>query len=571
METLQDVVAGADATILHRFCRLASSAGHRPCIYYGEDDSSIDYSGFDRLTNGLANALRAQGISRGDRISVFTSSALMSAIAMFGIWKAGAVYCPVNARLKGDILGCILADTDPALLLTDRVLQPELTRSVPGFSAQSIARIVSSRLAGDLEPGPAPAGHPPTGDDLDFVSLPLCNDEPVELCAAAADLASIIYTSGTTGDPKGVMQTHGWLKGLCSSLGVWTHYHDVVYCDLPMHHIGGALSMFCRGIWSGASIALWDRFSPKEFWERIRVSGASIVLLIDVMVSWILTQPESGEDRNNSLAKVHMQPLPINHREIARRFGFDFVIVGYGSSELGNAFTGFVDEFPDSQATPEDLWRGYSKPELIARLQAVFGEHVYARAPGEVPAGYMGVPTGSYHPSVRDEQDEEVPFGVDGQLALEPLEHEQFFSGYLNKPEKTAQAVRNGRFYSADIVVRDANGLFCFRDRQEGFIRVRGENVSAASIEADLSRNPQVAQCAVFSVPAREGNEDDIAAFVVAGAGVSLGSKEFERWIQEHLPKFMWPRHVRFVEEIPVTPTMKVEKYKLREELLREL
>ncbi|MEM1153511.1 MAG: AMP-binding protein [Pseudomonadota bacterium] len=555
------------STILHRLRNWAQRDGSRPCLSYGEQDRSLSYAEFDAATDTIAAYLTQMGIRKGDYISVVTGNAFVAARTMFGIWKCGAVYCPMNINLNPEQLRYQMNDTCAALIITDTARLAKVGEA----AAPDTPLIVHVPQAGDHDYVEADAAFKPASEQRLFSDLLAFQGQAPDHEPQLSDQTAIIYTSGTTGPPKGVVQTHAWLAGLCRSLHVWTHEDDVVYCDLPMHHIGGAFSMFARSLWSGASVSLWDRFSPGEFWHRINSGGVSVALLIDVMVNWICKQPETAEDANNPLAKVHVLPLPNNHFDIARRFGFDFFIAGYGSSELGNAFSGFIDEFPEHQGTPETLWKGHSKAAMKQRLVDHFGEGVIVNGDTDIGPGYMGVSVGTYQPTVEDEQRNTLAAGEVGQLVLEPQIPGALFSHYLNKPEKTAESVVDGRFYSSDIVARDERNIFYFKDRKQGFIRVRGENVSAASIEAELLRHDAVFQAAVVAVPAVEGAEDDVGAFIVKSEGAELSVETLTAWTVEQLPKFMRPRHLRFIDELPVTATMKVEKYKLREMLLREI
>ena len=97
---------------------------------------------------------------------------------------------------------------------------------------------------------------------------------------------------------------------------------DVVYNDLPLYHVGGAFANVARAAYAGCTVGLWDKFSPQQFWKRIKACQASSTILLDVMIPWLMNAEPSPEDRNNTLNKIHMQPLPKYHNEVAKRFGF---------------------------------------------------------------------------------------------------------------------------------------------------------------------------------------------------------------------------------------------------------
>ena len=562
-----------EPTVLHRFDTWVQTQPDRPFFFYGEDERRFTYREFDLLTNRVANSLVALGIGRGDRVAVLSTNGLVCALSMFAAWKTGALYCPINYRFVGDLLAYVIDDLAPPVLMADQRLvtalndcRAKLTTGIPRVIVHAPARDEA-----DFDPKYEQALPHPNFQSMRFSELTAAPETRPAAVIETDDLCSVVYTSGTTGNPKGVIHPHGWLRAFGTALATMTHRDDVLYCDLPLYHIGGAYANLVRAAWAGASIAVWNRFSPADFWRRIQLSGASITLLLDVMNDWLMQQPERAGDRENPIIRAHVQPLPANHNTLARRFGFDFIAVGYGSTELGLGATGLIDELGDAPGTPEHLWKGYDKQEIRDIVRAMAGEHAILDGSKPVPDGFMGGPAGVYEPTVRDRDGKPASTGTPGRLTMRPVRPGILFRGYLNKPEATAETLRDGCFHSSDIVAADDNGVLYFVDREQGFIRVRGENVAATQVETLLNGHPGVSHCAVVAVPAGEGAEDDIGAFIVPERTASLSAREVSDWARTTLPKFMRPRHVRIVEALPVTQTMKVEKYKLREQLVTEL
>ena len=556
-------------TILHRMAELTKADPTRPFILFGEDGKAESYGGFDRSATSLAAAFAALGVKAGMRVSVLSANSEVCVRTMFACWKLGAVYCPVNHRLTGDLLSYVLNDTAPGLLIADEALLKPLAAVLDDLV--SAPPLVVHRPGRDDFDFDAPAaGTAIAGDTARFADLLSEAATEREIIIDAAAPSSIIYTSGTTGQPKGVVHHHGWLHGLCCGLSGMLHPDDALYCDLPMYHIGGAFSSVARAAWAGASIGVWSRFSTQEFWPRIGQCGASVIVLLDVMSDWLMAQPETASDRENTIIRAHMQPLPDHHHAMAQRFGFDFVAVGYGSTEIGLGFTGLIDEFPDGQGTPDAFWKGYSREEILALITEMAGPHAIVDGSKPVPKGFMGAPTGLYRPRILDANDGELGPDTPGQLVLDPM-RPVLFQDYFGKPDVTAEVKRDQGYFSSDIVKRDADGAFYFSDRKQGFIRVRGENVAASVIESGLSAHPKVNYCAVVAVPAQVGSEDDIAAFIVGHEGAELSEDDIVAFAAQTMPKFMVPRHVRLMDALPTTPTMKIEKYKLKDSLMAEL
>lgn len=536
-------------TIVDRWRAHVAEGAERRCIYYGEWRRWFSYGEIDRLTNRIANSFTKMGLKKGDRIATSSSNALVAALTMLASWKIGALYCPLNYQLRDKLLAYVINDIDPQLLVSEQTLLDSLNRIYEDLSHPPCLVLHSDGdFLSDNDKITSPVADNRFRCDA-FTELLAGMDSPVTIDIDPGDYLSIIYTSGTTGFPKGVLHKHAWLRALCCGLSVWTDREDVIYCDLPMYHIGGAFSLLARAFWVGAAIGLWDRFSESGFWRRIDECGASLALLVGVMIDRVAGSAEHPDNQANSLAKVHMQPLPANHREIAQRFGFDFVISSYGSTEVGSAFIGFIDEFPNRQATPPALWKGQSKQQLKTRVKNYFGAAALVAGEAVTDSEYVGVPVGLYQPQIDS----------DGALALQPQLPDILFCEYRNKPAETAAAIRQGVFYPPDYMAHGADGDYYFRGRHQGFLRVNGENIAASVVESQLLKYPGLEQLAVVGIPAAEGGEEEVGVAVVPRRETAFSKKVFDSWCAQHLPKFMRPKHVVVLETLPLTPTYKVD------------
>src|SRR5664280_90317 len=150
-----------------------------------------------------------------------------------------------------------------------------------------------------------------------------------------------------------------------------------------------------------------------------------------------------------------------------------------------------------------------------------------------------------------------------------PLLPGLFLQEYLGKPVATVEAFRNLWFHTGDAAYCDDAGALYFVDRPGDRIRARGEDVTSFQMEDLVNSSPDVELSAAFPIRATEGDEDDVVVFVVPRAGVVLTAKDLHAWADREMPKYMRPEHVRIVDDIPRTPTNKIEKYKLRAQILR--
>jgi carnitine-CoA ligase len=555
--------------LVRKFETWAAERPQKTFFYYGEADRHYTYDEFNNMCNCIANNLQRMGVAKGDRVSLFLKNPLVTILSMFALWKLGAVFCPANFLYKGRLLSYQLNDTDPKLLILENGREPLLNNIKDQINCRRVALYRPEEGQHDFDPEAARFKLDSVFEVTPFSELLTGNGENPGVDIHYWDTANIVYTSGTTGPPKGVVQSHRWLQNYCFYGVKLLHPEDVVYCDLPLYHVGGAFSLVGRAAWRGCTVAVWDRFSATDFWRRIHASGASYTLLLDVVMPWLMKHDPTENDRNNTLRRVHMQPLPEYHHEFAKRFGIDFVNVGYGATEIGYVCAGLIDETADGGGTPQSYQKGYSRDEVLQVAKDL--KMPVKRGDRPIQKGFMGAPCLLHEMAILNEQDEEMPPGEYGQIGLRSRLPYVLLNEYFNKPEATTEAFRNLWFHTGDGAYRDASGYCYFVDRMGGFIRVKGENISSFQIEDFINTHPTIKMSAAFSVPAAEGLEDDIVVYAVPVTKGGLEEDSLREWTRREMPKYMWPKHMRLVESLPQTPTHKVEKYKLRERILKEI
>ncbi len=556
--------------VTHILEKWAIQAKDRTFIYYGEEDLRLSFHEFNKIANSIAHGLISLGINKGDRVSVFLRNPLVTAMAMFGIWKAGAIFCPINFNYKGQLLVYQINDSDPRAIFIEKDLIPLLNEVKGEISACPV--IVYAPKEKDHDYKPESAGitldkYFSTETSFDEILKGDTSNVDVEL--KYMDIASIIYTSGTTGSPKGVVQPYRWMNNYVFNWRRIFNQEDVIYSDLPMYHVAGAFFNLVRALWVGCECAMWDKFSVKDFWNRIQKSGSTSAVLLDVMVPWLMNTPETPDDYKNTLNKVYMAPMPQYHHDVAKRFGLDFVITGFGQTETGSGSICIIDELKNEQGTPPELYKGMSKEEIYSVAKKFHITVVDAKK--DETKGILGTPSLLFEASVVNELDEECAPGEPGELVFRPKFPSLFVKEYYNKPEATLKAFRNLWFHTGDACFKNENGVYFFVDRMGSVIRVKGEFVSSYQVEDIINKHPKVNICGVFPIPAEVGGEHDIVTFIVPKQGEKLDEEELREWIKKAMPKFMWPKYIRFVDKLPETPTSKIEKYKLRELIKKEL
>ncbi|MDS0478661.1 AMP-binding protein [Natrinema sp. 1APR25-10V2] len=524
-------------------------------LIYGPDDRHVTYAELNATANRIANGLRERGVERGSNVSLMASHPLETLFGMFGINKAGGVYSPINFEYEGEALSYQLNDTDPeVLVIEDRYV--DRVEAVRDDLEVGFEVVVMDTGAETLET---------SFETTAFAELREGADDEPDVDVSWNDTASIVYTSGTTGMPKGVVLPHRWIfANYIAPKRAVLNADDVVHTSLPLYHIGGVYADVVAGLVAGGTVALWDQFSPQAFWDRIAEYEATSATLISVMMPWLMNAPETDSDRENTLSKVHMQPLPEEYEAIAERFGFDIVTVAFAQTETGSPIVGVV-RTDELGGTPDSYRRGLG-PEAVAERARELNLPV---VDGVDEERYMGrVRDDIVDVAVLDDRDRELPPGEVGELCIRPKQPGLLLERYHAKPERTLEATRNLWFHTGDAAYRDESGNFYFVDRLGDVIRRRGENISSMQIQDAVSSHDAVEAAAAFPIPAPEGGEDQVGLAVEPRAEDEVDEGTIASHLAGRLPEFMQPDETFVVDEIPTTETNKMRKVELREQLL---
>ncbi len=341
--------------------------------------------------------------------------------------------------------------------------------------------------------------------------------EPPDVDLSPADTMAIIYTSGTTGMPKGCMLPYGYHVGGVQQVNTLLEYAlgDVLYTALPLFH-GWARGMLFASLVHGLTIHLDAEFSPTTTLQRLGDTKATVFSGVGAMGMALLSLPPSEADRAHGLRVAFMIPFaPDAEALFTERFGARVQSQMYGQTETGAiSFTPLNEE---------------GKP------------------------GTIGRPSPQY----------DVRLDDDGEVLVRARHPDVLYSGYWNKPDETAEAMRDGWHHTGDLARLDDEGRLTFVDRKKDALRRRGENVSSVQLEAAIAAHPKIVEAAIVAVPSKM-TEDDIKACVVLQAGETTSPVELFEFFSEKLPYFAVPRYVELVDSLPKTATMRVQKHVLR-------
>lgn len=347
-------------------------------------------------------------------------------------------------------------------------------------------------------------------------------------------LFMLIFTSGTSGDPKAVRITHDKVvypgRYLTERLGLTSD--DLFYVSMPMFHSNSVMAGWAPALTLGATFAVAG-FSASGFIADIRDFGATFANYVGKPLAYILATPPSPDDASSPLRLVFGNEAGAHDiAAFAERFGCR-VVDGFGSTE--NAVV--VTRVPGTPAG--SLGRGLDGVAILD------------------PETHLPCPPAEFDASGRVTNLEECT----GEL-VNTLGTGQF-AGYYNDPEATAERMRGGMYWSGDLAYADVDGWIYYAGRTSDWLRVDGENLAAAPIEAILLRHPAIGQAAVYGLPDPQSGDRLVAALVLTE---DLTPAEFGTFLagQSDLSTKAWPSVVRLLDELPRTATNKVLKRELQ-------
>jgi fatty-acyl-CoA synthase/long-chain acyl-CoA synthetase len=476
----------------------------------------------------LAAGISQLGISKDDKVALILPVCLENLYAFFALSKLGAPFVPISPQLRAFEVRHILSDSDAVAVITvgqmmghDYALMiegletdlPELEHVIvygEGGSEKSIP------LAELLATEPATPGTELAGPD---------------------DTAGLMYTSGTTGLPKGAMHNHrSMLTQVTMVLDIFEPADlTAMLSHFPMfHHSGLAAPLIF--LLSGGKLVQGERFHPTEALEMIEAERISFVVGAPITAQLMLKMADMQPRDLSSLRVFGMGGSlcpPELIRALKERWGCR-VFNGLGITEAG-----FV-----STTRPDD--------------------------PEEAQCSTVGRPAHGVEVKIVDEERREVPTGQTGEIACRgPL----LMDGYYKQPEATAQVLdEEGWYYTGDVGSLDEEGYLSILDRKKDVIVRGGENVYPAEIERYLVTHPRIKMAAVIGVPSEVVGEE-VRAYVQPMEGAELTSAEVVDFCRGQIAAYKVPKleEVRFVDEFPLSALWKVQKYKLREEALKEL
>jgi acyl-CoA synthetase (AMP-forming)/AMP-acid ligase II len=508
---VHDVILESCHRFPHKTAMVDTSCGRR--ITYAEYGETVEH---------LARGLVAAGLKPGEIFAIYLANSWEFCAAYHAATLVGAAATLLNPAYREREVRYQLESSGAAMLLTDG----------PNLEGISLAGLPNLRRVYTTR-GAATGTEP-----FSVLFKPSTQPLPTPDRTSGQTLAVLPFSSGTTGLPKGVMLSHFNLVAnvfqFLGPNGTQFKHESVVLCFLPMYHIYGLNVVLNPVLTLGATLILMPRFSTAQFLSLIVEEGVTIAPTVPPALNAICQAAEAGQfPGNHRLSWIKSGAAPLAP-ELSRRFtsltGIP-VCQGYGMTEAS----------PVTHV-------GYLAPELYR------------------PAS-VGQPLVQTECRVIDDAGNEAAIGEPGELVMRGP---QFMQGYWNDPQATAAALRDGWFWSGDIVVRDAEDFYRIVDRRKEMIKYKGFPVAPAEVEGVLLEHPSVRDCGVVGCPDNEAGEIPVA-FVVLRENAAACEKmkaELCGFVADRLSHYKQPREIRFVESIPKTASGKILRRELRSHLI---
>lgn len=476
-------------------------------LVYGE--RARVFRRLDAEVTQLARSLLEHGVQPETRVAVLMRNSDDYALVVHALSRLGAILVPLNTRLTAREIAWQLGHINASILLHDETNQPravETLETLPNLQLESVSNlhseIVNQQSAFTRRQSP-------------FENQKLV---PSAVEGSKIQTHSILFTSGTTGNPKAALLTYHnhWSNAVASALNLGLDTDDVWLVCMPLYHIGG-LAILLRGVIYGNPVIIHPAFDPDAVNRAFDEQRVSIVSLVSTMLQRVL-DARGDKPFPPTLRCVLLGGGPATAELLERcaRVGVP-VVQTYGLTEAASQV---------ATLTPRDALRklgSAGKPLMGIELRI-------------------------------EQQGEPLPQGEIGEIVISGP---TVMREYVNDPQATARALRDGWFYTGDMGYLDDEGFLYVVSRRDDLIVSGGENIYPAEIEAVLNTHPSVIESAVIGVSHPEWGQSP-AAYVVLQNGDTLTQDELQTFCARQLARFKIPTNIYFIPELPRNASGKV-------------
>jgi long-chain acyl-CoA synthetase len=502
----------------------------------------LTYGALADLTARLARAFQELGVGRGERLALLLPNCPQLVLAYQAALRLGAVAVPLNPLLSPKELDYQLADSGAGHLVVLDHLLPKVEKTAP---RRNLARVVVTGLqdclprplkwlyllkarrqgaAVGFKPGPGLVAWRELLSCLPLTGTPLPDQE---------EAAVLLYTGGTTGTPKAAVLTHRNLLANVAQISAWLpgvrYGEERLVALLPFSHSFGLTACLNWPLSQGAKIIILPRFEINLLLRTLKKHKPTMLPGVPTLFVALINHPDLPRyDLSSLWACISgSAPLPLEVRDQFEGLTGCRILEGYGLTE----------------ASP------------VTHINPIAGQR---------PPGSIGLPLPGTAVRIMDQEtgDRELPPGEVGELVLKGP---QVMAGYWQRPEETAQSLRNGWLYTGDLARMDKDGYFYIVERKKDMIISGGYNIYPREVEEVLYQHPGVKEAVALGVPDAYRGEA-LKVVIVPRDGVKLTAEEIQDFCRPQVAAYKVPRIIEFRGDLPKTQVGKVLRRLLREE-----
>lgn len=482
--------------------------GDRPWLFW--EGKTFSSGELRQRAHKLSQGMRELGIEPGDRVVVMMANCPEVGICYHALWRAGAAITPAIFLLSADDLHHILEDSEAKAVITT----PEFLATVQQ-AAQGVDTLKFVISTGPEQEGVIPLSSLEEADPGDIVP----RDD--------GDMAALMYTGGTTGRAKGVMLSHEnlWWAGLESRKA--SHVPGVTRTLVPLplsHSFGLIVTVVGLHDIEPGDVVLMTWFDPTGWLELVQEHKVQNSPMVPTMLQILLSAPLEDYDLSS----------------------LRYIVSGASPLSID-----VVNEF-ERRVPSVHIRQGYGLTETTASMTLT--------QPDSRNLGSVGPPSPGFDVRIVDENGNDVAVGEEGEIICKS---KAVMLGYWRAEDATKDAIRDGYFYTGDIGKFDEDGSLWILDRKKDLILRGGFNVFPRDVEDALLEHPAVAVAGVVGKPDPVKGEE-VVAFVQLNPGAEASEDELLSFCKERLSKYKYPREIRIVENVPLTPVFKIDRKKIR-------
>ncbi|RQQ63569.1 AMP-binding protein [Burkholderia stagnalis] len=496
--------------LLSALDRAARATPDKPFLRH--DDTTITYADARERSHRAAAVLSALGIAAGERVAAMCFNTPAFVDAMFGAWRLGAAFVPVNHKLQAPEVDYVLEHSRAKVILFDAALAGVLERV-----AHPARRLSTEGTLAGL----------PCFDTMRDAMDGVAGIEPAD-----DDIAQILYTSGTTGHPKGCVHSHRTvtLAAMHAALAIGIGRHERTLMAMPIWHASPLNNWFGGTLYAGGTVVLLREYHPLRFLQAVERERATLYFGAPVSYTLPLDTIDGFAAFDLSSVRAWLYgggPIGAAQAErLAHAYRGGVFYQVYGMTETGPAGTTL---YPDEQLAKAGSIGRHGGPGVDLRVVRADG--------GDARPGEAG----------------EIWLKADSMMI-----------GYLDDPAATRAAFAPGGWYRTGDVARiDQDGYLFLVDRLKDMIVTGGENVYSKEVEDVLGAHPDVLEAAVVGIAHPEWGET-VVAHVVVRVGAARDAQALRAFCGERLAAYKIPREIVYADALPRTPTGKVQKFLLR-------